>query len=114
MRHWRLCHGRRNSPGSVVSTVMDLAIASRKSTGPCVAASSIALLVLPWIWPFANGPSPAVLPWLVSAVCAVVFVLLAAWFRLDLVRSAAQACALDRLIPHRPVIQRHTVTLSCS
>jgi O-antigen ligase len=34
-----------------------------------------ALLVLPWINPFSLGPSPAVVPWLVSVVCFAVFLL---------------------------------------
>lgn len=33
---------------------------------------AIALLILPWVNPFAGGPSAAVVPWLVSAACAVV------------------------------------------
>jgi O-antigen ligase len=36
----------------------------------------VALLALPWLWPIANGPTPAVLPWLVSLACAALFLLL--------------------------------------
>ena len=31
----------------------------------------LAALLVPWLNPFTSGPSPAVLPWLVSAACAV-------------------------------------------
>ena len=34
-----------------------------------------ALLTLPWLWPFANGPTPAVLPWLASLACGALFLL---------------------------------------
>jgi O-antigen ligase len=37
-----------------------------------------ALLVLPWLWPFAPGPSSNVVPWLASATCALCAFLLAA------------------------------------
>jgi hypothetical protein len=35
-------------------------------------------LVIPWLNPFNSGPTPAVVPWLVSASCAVILGLLAA------------------------------------
>lgn len=34
------------------------------------------LLVLPWLWPFTGGPSPAVQPWLGAAACATLLWLL--------------------------------------
>ena len=37
----------------------------------------LVLLVLPWIWPFATGPTPSVLPWLASLGCASIWTLLA-------------------------------------
>lgn len=40
----------------------------------------IVVLALPWLVPFAVGPSPAVVPWLVSALCAAV--LLAQWWQI--------------------------------
>jgi len=36
-----------------------------------VRAGVTACIVLPWIWPFASGPTAAVLPWLVSGGCFV-------------------------------------------
>src|SRR5215212_1703795 len=35
------------------------------------AAVIVAFLILPWMNPFAPGPSAAIMPWLVSALCAV-------------------------------------------
>lgn len=35
------------------------------------------VLVLPWLYPFADGPTPAVLPWLVTVACAA----LIAWLK---------------------------------
>lgn len=37
------------------------------------------LLVLPWVFPFAGGPSALVQPWLAAALCAALVLLLAAW-----------------------------------
>ena len=42
------------------------------------AGLALALAALPWINPFARGPSPAVMPWLVSALCGIGLWLLAA------------------------------------
>ena len=44
-----------------------------------VRALVVALLTLPWLWPVAVGPTPAVLPWLVSLACAVVAWWVLAW-----------------------------------
>jgi O-antigen ligase len=35
----------------------------------------VLLLVLPWLWPFASGPTPSVLPQLVSLACGALFLL---------------------------------------
>jgi O-antigen ligase len=43
---------------------------------------AIALLIVPWLNPFASGPSPAVAPWLLSAACAVALWVLWTWERL--------------------------------
>lgn len=34
-------------------------------------------LLLPWLWPFATGPSSAVVPWLAGAMCAVFLAVIA-------------------------------------
>jgi O-antigen ligase len=34
---------------------------------------AVTLLALPWLWPFASGPTPAVLPQLVSLACGALF-----------------------------------------
>ncbi|MDB5858947.1 MAG: O-antigen polymerase [Ramlibacter sp.] len=48
----------------------------RLSTG--VPATLVLLLALPWLWPFAPGPSSNVVPWLASMACALLAFLLAA------------------------------------
>jgi hypothetical protein len=35
------------------------------------------VLLLPWLWPFASGPSTSVMPWLVGAICTALLALLA-------------------------------------
>jgi O-antigen ligase len=35
-----------------------------------------AFLLIPWLWPFAGGPSASVLPWLAGAACTVMLVLM--------------------------------------
>jgi O-antigen ligase len=40
---------------------------------------SIVVLALPWLNPFAPGPSPTVVPWLVSLACAALFVVVRVW-----------------------------------
>ena len=42
-------------------------------------------LTLPWLNPFAGGPSPAVVPWLVSLACLCIFLLLTFERRVDVV-----------------------------
>ena len=44
---------------------------------PRVLLASLAL-TLPWLWPFAPGPSANIVPWLASAACALVAFLVAA------------------------------------
>lgn len=50
---------------------------------PVWSGVAFAAAMLPWIWPFAAGPSAAFLPWLASAVCAVVLLGVAAVSRQD-------------------------------
>lgn len=50
---------------------------------------ALALLVPPWLWPFAGGPSPAVTQWLVTLACAALL-----WFVRAEVSAAALAQAL--------------------
>ena len=54
----------------------------------------VLLLILPWINPFASGPSPAVLPWLLSAACATLLWMLPGRLDAELVASALLAAAL--------------------
>jgi hypothetical protein len=77
---------------------------------PWPAAAGALLAALPWLNPFASGPSPAVQPWLVSAVCALALWLLASsgpqGGRLRLVLPAAVLVAWAALshLPVRPDI----------
>ena len=47
------------------------------STENVRAAAAVPLAALPWLNPFATGPSPGVMPWLASMACAIVLWLLA-------------------------------------
>ena len=49
------------------------------------------LLVLPWLNPFASGPSTAAIPWLVSLACAAASLLLWSWSPVTLARPFALA-----------------------
>jgi O-antigen ligase len=53
--------------------------ARRMDVGPLVQTLVIAVLVMPWVMPFAGLPSPAVWPWLTSAFGAGLLLLLCAW-----------------------------------
>lgn len=57
-------------------------------------AGPLLLLVLPWLWPFANGPSPAVQPWLGSAACAILLWLFRACLTVPLVAAGWMSAAL--------------------
>ena len=64
------------------------------NTGEVLLASrcaSVVLLALPWLNPFASGPSTAAIPWLVSVACAAVFLLLWSWSPMALARPFALA-----------------------
>ena len=54
---------------------------------PWLTGALLVLLCIPWLNPISNGPSPAVQPWLVTAVCCV----LSWWFRSSLSASAVAA-----------------------
>lgn len=61
---------------------------------PSIAPAAVALRVLliaPWLWPLATGPSPALLPWLFSVACAAAATLLAARWPQSLPGAAVQA-----------------------
>lgn len=48
-----------------------------KPAGPLAGCMGLlAILVLPWLTPFTNGPTPSVIPWLVAAACAILVWLL--------------------------------------
>lgn len=49
----------------------------------------LVLLILPWVWPFASGPSPAVTQWLVTLACAALL-----WFLRGDVNASVFAQAL--------------------
>ena len=68
---------------------------SSQSLAPAIGTAA---LVLAWIWPFAGGPSPATLPWLVSAACLSVWVLVALWQRVDVAHCAARAWLISALL----------------
>lgn len=57
-------------------------------------ACALLLLVIPWINPFASGPSPAVMAWLVAAVCALLLWMLPGRIDADLKANALVAAAL--------------------
>lgn len=46
-------------------------------------------LILPWLWPFASGPSPAVTQWLVTLACAALL-----WHQRSAIETATLARAL--------------------
>lgn len=64
-------------------------LAAAPATSPMRSFALPLLLLLPWLNPFAGGPSAAVIPWLVSLGCASVFVLLVADRRVDAPQVAA-------------------------
>ena len=61
--------------------------------------------MLPWLNPFAGGPSPAVVPWLISLACICIFLLLTLAVRVDFaaipaapwLAAAVLSCALGLL-----------------
>ncbi|GAB3664780.1 PglL family O-oligosaccharyltransferase [Ramlibacter alkalitolerans] len=73
---------------------------------PWPAAASALLVALPWLNPFAMGPSPSVQPWLVAMACAVGLWLIAPSGPqravLHLVAAAAALVAWA-LLPHLPL-----------
>lgn len=54
----------------------------------------VAVLVLPWVYPFAGGPSPAVLPWLITVAC----VASVAWLKEERVALQARTVAAGWLL----------------
>lgn len=58
----------------------------------------VAALTLPWLWPLAIGPWPAVLPWLVSMVGGVLALLMAVWLRVDMPRAIVTAWLLAAVL----------------
>jgi O-antigen ligase len=57
-------------------------------------AAALVLLVVPWVNPFAPGPSPGLMPWLVTGVCAGLLLLLAPVIGARLVAQAWLTAAL--------------------
>ena len=55
-------------------------------------------IAFPWLWPIAGGPTATVLPWLVSATCATVMVVLATLMRSNLPGAAAWGWLLAALL----------------
>ncbi len=56
------------------------------------------LLALPWLNPFASGPSTAAIPWLVSLACAAASLLLWSWSPTALARPFALAWLVSALL----------------
>jgi len=54
----------------------------------------VLVLAAPWLWPVAIGPTPAMLPWLFSVVCAGVVLLMRAWLPVHLPRASLVAWVL--------------------
>jgi len=68
---------------------------------PAVRGLAWALLVLPWVYPFASGPSPSVEPWLVTlGACALLGLLLSAMpgLRAEMPATIASAWASAALL----------------
>ena len=63
-----------------------------------IAILPVALLATPWLWPFAGGPTPAVMPWLASVACACVFGLSWVWGGLKVEGVIARAWLLAALL----------------
>lgn len=59
------------------------------SMGASRRGAAMGLLVLPWLWPFASGPSPAVTQWLVTSACAALL-----WYLRNEVNARVFAQAL--------------------
>lgn len=55
-------------------------------------------VAFPWVWPIAGGPTAQVLPWLVSASCATLIVMLATLTRVNLPRASALGWMLAALL----------------
>jgi O-antigen ligase len=66
-----------------------------RSFSPVVAATAL-LAALPWLNPFAPGPSAAVAPWMASAACGLALAALAGW---QGARWNARLLALLALVP---------------
>ncbi|RYX90721.1 MAG: polymerase [Comamonadaceae bacterium] len=59
-----------------------------------LAAAATLALVLPWLNPFAPGPSPALVPWLVSLACGALVLLLSPFVTVQVICRAWLAAAL--------------------
>jgi len=74
------------------------------------AAAALAILALPWLTPIAGGPSPAVQPWIFSALCACLFASLWRGSRLHpAVAAAAAAFAWWTWIRTGPTLDTYAV-----
>lgn len=58
----------RGSRGQLPA-IADLAAALKAGVAPTVRLAMLLLLILPWLYPFATGPTPAVGPWLFGFAC---------------------------------------------
>ena len=66
--------------------------------GVLAAGCAVLALALPWIDPFAGGPTPSVLPWLVSMACAAWLASIVALRRLPLMQLIGIAWLLAALL----------------
>ncbi|MES2973119.1 MAG: Wzy polymerase domain-containing protein [Pseudomonadota bacterium] len=56
--------------------------------------AAMLLLMVPWLNPFAPGPSPALTPWLVALLCATLLLMLAPFVSVQVIARAWLAAAL--------------------
>ncbi len=75
-------------------------IAPRSSRGSAflLMAAAVTSLVVPWLWPFAGGPSPATLPWLVSCAGFALLLAMGATSAADIGRAATLAWLIAALV----------------
>jgi O-antigen ligase len=85
---------------AIVKTVDDGLATARKagSAKQIAAVCTLAVLVIPWINPFAVGPTPNVIPWLVSMGCFAALLLIVTVRQVPLVSLVGTAWLLAALI----------------
>jgi O-antigen ligase len=87
-------HSRTTPPEAVLVSTPEAGAAAVSPGHSFWRAALLLLLVIPWINPFANGPSPAAMSWLVAAACAVLLWTLPGRIDPDLMAGSLLAAAL--------------------